>query len=69
MDIIEVAENILNVSLLDYQKKFLYDLYKHLENEESFDYIPSRGNSRSDLAILCATAIIVYDKKNIKERR
>lgn len=54
----DITENVLNISLLDYQKKFLYDLYKTLENGKSFNYIPFYGG----------TCIMISDQENHKRK-
>lgn len=42
MDIVEFCEKVLNIQLLDFQKKFLRDMYVAVKNNQQFIVMPSR---------------------------
>lgn len=46
MDIVEFCEKVLNIQLLDFQKKFLRYMYVAVKNNQQFIVMPSRKHSR-----------------------
>lgn len=53
MDIVEFCEKVLNIQLLDFQKKLLRDMYEAGKNNQQFIVMPSRKHSREfTLAII-----------------
>lgn len=46
MDIAEFCEKVLNIQLLDFQKKFLRDMYVAVKNNQQFIVMPPRKHSR-----------------------
>lgn len=65
MDIVEFCEKVLNIQLLDFQKKFLRDMYEAGKNNQQFIFMPSRNNSRQ-----FTRAIIdnLSENKNVQKR-
>ena len=45
MDIVEFCEKVLNIQLLDFQKKLLRDMYEAGKNNQQFIFMPYRKHS------------------------
>lgn len=65
MDIVEFVESVMDLKLLDFQKKYLtelYDIYK--KDPDSFDNSPyPRGSARFDVRPLYAVMFSLFDKE------
>lgn len=52
MDIVEFCEKVSNIQLLDFQKKFLRDMYEAGKNNQQFIFMPSRKYSRESTRVI-----------------
>lgn len=52
MDIVEFCEKVLNIQLLDFQKKFLRDMYEAGKSNQQFIFMPSRKHSRESIRVI-----------------